>query len=304
MKFGSGKSWDSQSTPEMKLQAAREFSKSPPAITRKVNHTLEEIERLITSGLDHSQLQQSIISDLLTECHKTEAWRQGDYTSFVDWVEKKWGKSKSWAYEKMRDFAKEFENSFQKVENGDDIKHHTASPLVEAKTGERISFPPEDEEDEKPAVHAATPDQMKRKPDPEPEPLSTKPPMDASGAIIPQHLLAMRERRDEITALETAASKLRALFERLQTDPDMIYGHILASGNIQHFERSASSIRHSLAECLPDIVCPRCEGSNNGKPCEYCCGSGWIAEVRWNREWVKSNGSMEKAYVAKRAKNL
>lgn len=162
MKFGSGKSWDSQSTPEMKLQAAREFSKSPPAITRKVNHTLEEIERLITSGLDHSQLQQSIISDLLTECHKTEAWRQGDYTSFVDWVEKKWGKSKSWAYEKMRDFAKEFENSFQKVENSDDIKHHTASPLVEAKTGERISFPPEDEEDEKPAVHAATPEQMKR----------------------------------------------------------------------------------------------------------------------------------------------
>lgn len=160
-----------------------------------------------------------------------------------------------------------------------------------------------EEEPEKPAVHSA--DEKPReeaKPQNNGHVKATKPPMDVSGCVIPQRLLAIRERRQELQDAAYWASKLKCLFEGLQTQDDVLFRHLKASGNLQTFMNGAATMHYTISKCLPDVVCPECGAKSDS--CQYCFGSGWISEVTWNREWVKSNDRLKGAEVAKRAKNL
>lgn len=130
------------------------------------------------------------------------------------------------------------------------------------------------------------------------EPLSAKPPTDASGCVIPQKLLATRERRQEITDLEHKASVLHALFVKLQATHDPLFNHLLATGQVQTFASGAGSMRYALAECSPDVVCPQCVGA--AAKCHICHGTGWISQVRWNRDWIKSHDTTKAAVVRER----
>lgn len=296
MKFGGGHTWESQSTPEVTVHAAKAFANPPPSATRKAHRTLKEAERLLTSALDQSHLQEEIAKDVVGDVFISQVWRETGEKTFVGWLEK-FGKSKSWAYKMLREYVNE---TFPQVEKIVDTKPdtesltHDASPFVDSKTGQKLPHSTPADEPEKPHVQAATPEQMKT---------VSKPPMDESGAVIPQALLALRDRRQEVTGLEHHAATLRAFFERLQTDHDPLWASLKAAGSTQHFMNTVGTIRFQLAECTPDIVCPLCNGGN-GKPCAYCCGSGWIAKVRWDREYVKSHDSVKLKLVEERAKNL
>jgi hypothetical protein len=95
-KFGcGGQKWDHQQPATTTL---KQEAKQP----------LEHFEQVITQGLIKSKEHQQTISAALKEVHDRELWREGKrHESFIDWVESKWGKSKSWAYKMMRDFCAE-----------------------------------------------------------------------------------------------------------------------------------------------------------------------------------------------------
>jgi hypothetical protein len=137
-------------------------------------------------------------------------------------------------------------------------------------------------------------------PEPDEKTTTPEPPKDKTGEPIPQHLIDLFARREEVTKLEHAAGLLSAHFERLQNDADPLWSSVKQSGNVQTFFKGASSMRYQLAECLPDVVCPECNGK--GAKCEECCGSGFIAEVRWRRDWVNSKDKKRLAEVARRAR--
>ncbi len=159
----------------------------------------------------------------------------------------------------------------------------------------------EAEEEEPAAVHSAD-EKKQAEPKANGHAVKPKPPMDLSGCIIPQKLLPFVDRRGEVKELASMASTLKKLFERLQSDPDPLFAHIKRGGSVQTFMTGMATIRYQLAECSPDVVCPECEGKSD--TCHYCDGTGWICEVRWNRDWVKSNDRLKGAEVAKRAANL
>jgi hypothetical protein len=124
------------------------------------------------------------------------------------------------------------------------------------------------------------------------------PPKDKTGMVIPQSLLTLFERREEVTKLEHAASLLSAHFERLQAASDPLWSSIKQSGNVHSFFKGASSMRYQIAECVPDVVCPGCQGK--GARCEECSGSGVISGLRWSRDWVKSTDKNKLAEVRRR----
>lgn len=152
----------------------------------------------------------------------------------------------------------------------------------------KLPNPPQEEEPEKPRIKTA-----------DEELAETTPPMDASGCLVPQHLLAIRERHEEVTQAAYWASKLKALWESIQNESDPLFAHAKNSGTVGTFMNGAASMHATLRECLPEVVCPQCQAKS--KTCHTCCGSGWISEVRWNREWVKSSDRLKQTEVQRRA---
>lgn len=140
-------------------------------------------------------------------------------------------------------------------------------------------------------------------PEPTPEPAkeASRPPIDVSGCVIPQRLLEndLRERHGEVTGAAHWASKLKTLFEGIQNNHDPLFVNLKASGNIQTFMNGAASMHRAISECLPEVVCPQCSAKT--KTCHLCHGSGWISEVRWNRDWVKAADSVKQTEVRRRA---
>lgn len=141
---------------------------------------------------------------------------------------------------------------------------------------------------------------------PPPKP-KVEPVKDKTGVVVPARCLPLTERRQEVTEMEYHASKLAALFEKLQTNNDVLYSQLRASGNIQTYMNHASTMRYTISHCIPDVVCPACKGDGKARTvvkerdwCYECAGSGMISEVKWNREWVKSGDRLKLAEVERR----
>lgn len=279
MNYGGGKTWDQQSTPEMKLQAAKAFSQPPPAIVQQVKDLTYFRQRL-------KELSQKLEHDARTYRETVKEFKE---SGIWQPVHKTWAQacraelhiSPQRAHKLLAELTELYA-----LENQPPLDQVAA---IEDKYLSQVEHN-RDHPAEKPQVQAATPEQMK-----------PEPPRDDSGAVIPQTLLPLRERRQEVTALEHHASKLAAHWEKLQEGHDLLFAHAKASGSIQHFRQAARDMQTTLRECLTDVVCPQCNGANGTKLCGYCCGSGWISKVRWDREWVSSHDHYRLAIVESRA---
>lgn len=168
---------------------------------------------------------------------------------------------------------------------------------------------PGEEEPEKSRVKTATEviaENAEKNGHVEPKPASkTKPPTDKSGCIIPQKLLELYERREELTKPMHYIAQVRTALEKLQTEKDVLYMSIVHNGIIQTTAKCAESLYHALRECQPEIVCPECDGGQNSKSirCNECGGSGMISEEKYNRSWIKSTRPERLAVVKGRMAN-
>lgn len=255
------------------------YTSTPPAIVEQAKDWRYYEQMIATS--------EEMTGKLYKEYKDSGVWKQ----KYKTWTEacEPLGKSRS---QVNRIIAQEVLESGAECANVSDKKEQKALSEVEAAREEKP------QEEEKPAVHSAD----ESKPENNGKAKSSKPPIDLSGCVIPQKLIAVRERREEVKVASHWASKLKCLFESIQNESDPLFSHLKASGNIQTFMNGAATMYHTISKCSPDVVCPQCGGKSLN--CQYCFGSGWIAETTWNREWVKSNDRLKQAEVDRRAKNL
>lgn len=236
----------------------------------------ESIKAKIDRGINRQVEGRKEVSEGIKEMIESEAYTK-KYKTIAAFAEHEYGKSARW------------------------ITHMLAEliPATETNKPESAEPPKPTNTPNKPASATVT---NTSAPTSNGTPAKPKPPMDLSGCVIPQRLLLILERSDEVKESCQWASKLKCLFERLQTEPDPLFAHVKQAGSIQTFMTGAATMRYQLSECSPDVVCPECSGKSDS--CGYCDGTGWICEVRWNRDWVKSNDRLRQGEVAKRAANL
>ncbi len=270
-------------------EARRQATQSPPAIIQPAvpAATYESIKAKIDHGIKKLGEGRKEVAEAIKEMIETEAYTK-KYKTIAAFAEHEYGKSKAWIYKMISECIPD-EPEDNSEGHGSDQSTNTpnqpASATVTQPTATSNGTPP---------TQAAA--------EPAPAEPTPKPAMDISGCVIPKRLLLMLERRDEVKEACKWASSLKSLFEKIQNEPDPLYFHVKNAGSVQTFMTGAATMRHQLAECSPDVVCPECGGKSES--CHYCNGSGWICQVRWNREWVKSNDRLKGAEVAKRAANL
>lgn len=260
--------------------------------------TYESIKAKIDRGINRQSEGRKEVQDGLREMIETKAYLK-KYKTIAAFAEHEYGRSKNWVYEQLKALIpeNECEKGLAIIENERVLKNDSVPDKEHNEELDSLT----NEEEEKPAVHSAD-EKTQEQSKPRNNGKSERPPIDLSGCVVPQRLLPIRDRINELIEAEHWASKLKRLFERLQNEADPLYAHLKASGNIQTFMNGAATMYHTISKCMPDVVCPQCGAKSDN--CHYCFGSGWISEVTWNREWVKSNDRLKQAEVDKRSKNL
>lgn len=251
----------------------------------------ERIHAKIVRGVNRQIEGDKEVEDGLREMISSKAYLK-HYKSIAAYAEHEFGKSKGWVYERIRirlpitDVNKAPCAPADQVPNSTSNREEVALKKVEAA---RVQSQGPDSEEGPP-------------PKPKVEPVKDK-----TGVVVPARCLQLTERRQEVTEMEYHASKLAALFEKLQTNNDVLYSQLRASGNIQTYMNHASTMRYTISHCIPDVVCPACKGDGKARTivkerdwCHECAGSGMISEVKWNREWVKSGDRLKLAEVERR----
>ena len=259
----------------------------PPAIIQPAVAPIGDYERIkakIDQGVKMQTQGEDLVADGLKEMVATKAYLK-KYNSIAAFAEHEYGQTRDWVYGQIRNRLPQ--ETTDKAGSGE---RHTV-------TNKALT---QDNDSEPEKTHIKTLDEV-RADNAQVDKESSKPPMDDSGCVIPQCLLAndLRDRIKEVTEAAYWASKLKCLFEKLQTDNDPLFARAKDTGSVQTFMTGAARMHHALADCSPDIVCPECGGIK--KTCHYCCATGWISQSRWHQDWEKSGDRLKQAEVHRRA---
>jgi uncharacterized ParB-like nuclease family protein len=121
-------------------------------------------------------------------------------------------------------------------------------------------------------------------PPPPPPPKSTPPPppaaaavIDKIGRIIPDELVPMWERREELLDMIRQLAAIRRTIEDAVKTKDPLYADI---GSLQGLMDYLTNARSRLKTAVPYTVCPTCQGKLK-ESCLYCCGTGFIGRFKW-----------------------
>ena len=141
---------------------------------------------------------------------------------------------------------------------------------------------------EEPGTRPEVPLRTSQLPLPPPEPFTPMPipvakpgslPKDAQGRTIPPTCLPLWTRRQEVLALLSAVSEVRATLKAAQDDRDPLWCGkdqgstcVNFSSVLAHLNQVYADIKAALAH----RVCPVCQGLG----CRHCCGLGLISEYR------------------------
>lgn len=294
-----------KSTPRSDIAAlaAADFVKGKPGIVEstRITHSLAYYEQAFARMVAKHTTEWYMLAK---EFQESGAWKE-HYKTWAETCEHVLNVSSSVYYKKVSQISDN--GKVAKVPLFDkDVELECLKAIGEARSKWQAeqSKPEQDTQTAAPeAAKEASQSAPETTPESTPEPAkeASKPPIDVSGCVIPQRLLEndLRERHGEVTGAAHWASKLKTLFEGIQNDHDPLFVNLKASGNIQTFMNGAASMHRAISECLPEVVCPQC--SARTKTCHLCHGSGWISEVRWNRDWVKAADSVKQTEVRRRA---
>jgi hypothetical protein len=99
-------------------------------------------------------------------------------------------------------------------------------------------------------------------------------PRDQAGNEIPRpEIIAAFRRVDELTAICTALSRIKAQVLDLCEKHDPLVADIVATA----FETDCNNARRHVADAKPYAVCPYCGGDG----CQACKSRGWVSETTW-----------------------
>lgn len=269
-----GSNWDRilQSTPEMKIQAAKEFAKSKPAIIQQV--ALPALEFKVTCR----KLWKSVEELLpLLEEFVNGRWKEFGATKDIASVEV-FGRSWRSVNKKFSDLTHSLISEEVAYKPTAD-KSDTLNKLSELPAPESVTT--SETTPEKPQVQAATPEQMKPQPhtpadQPKDEPVVWK---DRVGNVIPPAVLPFWHRSQEVQDQLTAISRVKCFIEKAQQDNDPFWVSWDTSTVIQDL----GAIHHRLSCFVPYGVCRACFGNINGELCKLCHGTGFNDKHTYER---------------------
>ena len=99
-------------------------------------------------------------------------------------------------------------------------------------------------------------------------------PVDERGRHIPEDLLPVWNRRQEVQDAATAISRLKSLFHAAQDGHDPLWNEINFSSLLNYLERAYTEISAAKPWC----VCPMCQGIG----CRACKGGGLMGKYRFD----------------------
>jgi len=211
------------------------------------------------------------------------------FSSFREYCEKKWGWSKSYAYDIIQsaEVAKSLPEKVSAIADteGQVRELRKAPPAERAGIVERIVSEGKPVTAKEIRRHLPPPPMVRRETHgkngrdggnvPAPPPPSQV--LDATGWPIPTHLIPLWQRAGEVQEWLTTLSRLKGVLRSAQENRDMLYAEMHFSSALAQAEQ----LWTDLKTARPFAVCPTCQGQVPDK-CTLCRGRGLISEFRWN----------------------
>ena len=200
--------------------------------------------------------------------------------TFEEFCEKRWGYKRAQAY-RLIDYVKAVEMS----PIGDKIKNESQSralQVVEPKDQPEVFAAAAAKPGGATAknITAAAKEAAAAKPEPV---------LDSIGWKVPDAVLPIWNRRDEVLALMKQASELKCALESAINNEDPLYVELSNSviGDLK-------MIRQAISYALPYAVCPKCNGRLQDN-CILCNGRGVVSQERYKTFDEKQRDIREKA---------
>jgi hypothetical protein len=114
-------------------------------------------------------------------------------------------------------------------------------------------------------------------PSPQPSPArgeGVQGPVDDVGRRIPDHLLELWERRQEVQDMLTALSRIRVALREAQDSGDPLFSEVPFSSALAHLDQAYDAVQVAK----PYAVCAFCQGHG----CKACGQRGLLGKFRWD----------------------
>lgn len=95
---------------------------------------------------------------------------------------------------------------------------------------------------------------------------------------IPESLVPMWNRGDEVREMLSSLRKLKMVINKAQKDDDIFYRGFVFQACLAFLTNSENQIK----TLIPHAVCHGCNGENS-KKCTKCHGKGWMSELSWGQ---------------------
>lgn len=254
----------------------------------------KEIEVLIERGTKVWQR----IADLLMKVRDKELWKE-DHKSFKSYVEERWGRTPTWAYQlmKSRMTVKELAEKVTQVTASNVDNPRSNKLVVEEKAARTLSRMSEERREEvsghidfsKPITEAAVEQAVQ----------AAKPAKvvveDEMGTIIPESAVPLWERRGEIAALIRRLYDTKHDIVDRQKNDDVLYKSIT-----QNCLDKMSLVTNELRSSYPEVVCGSCEGRVPKSGCGTCRSTGFQSRKDYDRLTPVEDQNIRKAAIESR----
>jgi hypothetical protein len=241
---------------------------------------LAELEKLIAKG----QKTFVEVGLALAEIRALRLYKR-EFSSFREYCQKKWGWSKSYAYDIIQS-AEVARSLPEKVSAMADTERQVRE-LRKAPPAERAGIVQAIVDEGKPV----TAKEIKRHLPPPPirpsgadgtgHPNLPPPPpsqvLDATGWPIPTQLIPLWQRAGEVQEMLSILSRVKGSLRAAQEKRDTLFAEVNFSSALSQLDQAWTDIKTGK----PFAVCPTCQGQVPDK-CTLCRGRGLISEHRWN----------------------
>jgi len=138
--------------------------------------------------------------------------------------------------------------------------------------GREIPPPPRPEERRQAVVREGKPGQVPVSPPPAPEVKPDKP-VDGVGRQIPEHLVELWNRGQEVQEMLTALSRTRVAIRKAQDTKDPLFSSVPCSAILAHLDQAYGCVQMAK----PYAVCGFCQGQG----CRACRQTGLLSKFYW-----------------------
>jgi len=139
--------------------------------------------------------------------------------------------------------------------------------------GRKIPPPPRPDERRPTAGERRKPGHVPVSPPSPPEPKPRRP-VDGVGRAVPEHLLELWNRGQEVKDMLTALSRIRVAIRKAQDTKDPLFSSVPCSAILAHLDQAYGGVQMAK----PYAVCGFCQGQG----CRACRQTGLLSKVYWD----------------------